>query len=56
MSIRSVPESELRKVLEAIEDAIHELDSPEVAELTSMALDRKLAAAKQYLKEVLGDG
>lgn len=46
----------LEEVLEAIEDTILELDTPEVAELTSLALDRKLAQARQLLREVLGNG
>lgn len=46
----------LADVLEAIEDTILELDSPEVAELTSLALDRKLENAKQLLTEVLANG
>lgn len=43
--------AELRQVLEAVKDAIHELQEPEVAELTSMALDRKLADARDLLQE-----
>ena len=42
----------LAQVLEAIEDAIHELNEPEVAELTSMALDQKLADARALLQEI----
>jgi len=45
----------LRQILEAIEDAIRELDCPEVAELTSAALDRKLAKARDAIKERLSD-
>ncbi len=46
-----VTQAALRQVLEAIEDAIHELNEPEVAELTSMALDQKLADARDLLQE-----
>lgn len=53
--ITAVDLKALSTVLEAIEDAILELDSPEVAELTSIALDRKLDAARDALKEILGE-
>ena len=43
----------LRTALDAIEDTILELEQPEVIELTSMALDRKLASAQQSLTETL---
>lgn len=46
----------LEEVLEAIEDTILELNCEEVAELTSLALDRKLENAKQLLTEVLANG
>jgi hypothetical protein len=45
----------LEQVLEAIKDAQLELDSPEVVELTSFALDRKLDAARSTLEEILSD-
>ncbi len=43
----------LRTALDAIEDTILELEQPEVIELTSMALDRKLSVAQQSLTETL---
>lgn len=50
-----VGEPVLLDILETVEDTILELDSPEVAELTSLALDRKLENAKQQLIEVLNE-
>jgi hypothetical protein len=47
----------MRKVLEAcknvLEDVAEELAQDEVAELTSMALDRKIAKVMHQLEEVL---
>ena len=48
-------EALLRTVRAAVEDTICELSQAEVIELTSMALDRKLDAAKKQLDEVLDD-
>ena len=45
----------LHMIREAIRDAQRELDTPEVAELTSMALDRKLAAAITRIEGLLNE-
>lgn len=48
-------EALLRVSIDAIEDAMCELEQPEILELTSMALDRKLYSAQQQLRKVLED-
>lgn len=43
----------LKEALDALEDAKCELDEPEVAELTTIALDRKLETVIEKLKKEL---
>lgn len=43
----------LKYVKNVLEDVIEELDQPEVAELTSLALDRKLERVTQLVQEYL---
>ena len=44
---------DLNFLLEVLQDVEHELGEPEVAELTTIALDRKVEAAIQQLKTEL---
>jgi len=43
----------LKEALDALEDAKCELDQPEIAELTTLALDRKLETVITKIKQEL---
>ena len=45
----------VKRALETLLDVQVELEQPEVAELTTLALDRKIERAIKELKEIVGD-